>query len=73
MPYRVVLRSGGIGGEENGERGDEEEGEHGGNKDPVREETPEAQSTDTQSPTATASSDSDRHRIKDLFFEPQSE
>lgn len=67
VSYRIVLRSGRIGGEDNGERGDEEEGEHGGNEDPVREETPEAQSTDTRSPTAPASSDSGRHRIKGII------
>jgi hypothetical protein len=40
VTYRIVVRGGWVGGEEDGERGDEEEGEHGGDEDPVREEAP---------------------------------
>jgi hypothetical protein len=40
VTYRIVVRGGWVGGEEDGKRGDEEEGEHGGDEDPVREEAP---------------------------------
>ena len=44
--YRVVVRSGRIGGEEDTERSNEEEGEHSGDEDPVREEAPETETTE---------------------------
>lgn len=50
------MRGGRISGEENRERGDEEERKHSGDKDPVGEEAPEAESTETRSSSAPASS-----------------
>lgn len=44
--YRVVVRSGRIGGEEDTERSNEEEGEHSGDEDPVGEEAPETETTE---------------------------
>lgn len=60
------MRGGRISGEENRERGDEEERKHSGDKDPVGEEAPEAESTETRSSSAPASSESDRHWNQDL-------
>jgi hypothetical protein len=40
VTYRIVVRGGWVGGEDDGEHGDEEEGEHGRDEDPVREEAP---------------------------------
>lgn len=73
MTYGIMVRGGWVGGEEDGERGDEEEGEHGGDEDPVREEAPQTESTETRPSSAPASSDCNRHWIQDPSFELQSE
>jgi hypothetical protein len=40
VTFRITVRGGWVGSEDDGERGDEEEGEHGRDEDPVREEAP---------------------------------
>lgn len=60
--YRVMVRGGRVGGEEDRERSNEEEGEHSGDEDPVGEEAPETETTEAcSSASASASTDGDRH------------